>query len=219
MRSTLRSIINIKSTYILTIICSTFGMICTAKAVTINFDDLVYSSGDQEFNCWCDHPITDQYLSQGLLISDGYLARSEYLNDPASIVSPPQYLMGGNILQLSFVGPLPTSVGMYVSSFFGESIYLNAFDSSGQITAAKTLGWAGPFDDTPYQPNQYVSFSSPLGFTEITVEGFYNSRVSAAIDNLTYDYASVPEPSSLILLGLGLLGFGFLRLKVRFAEK
>ena len=203
----------------LSVICSTYGIAGSAQAVTINFDDLVFTPSDSEFDCWCDHPITDQYVSQGLLIEDGYLARTEYLDDPAHAVSPPNYLMGGNILQLKFVGALPTFVGMYVNSFFEESIYLNALDGAGQVTAAKTSGWAGPFDDTPYQPNQYVSFTSPLGFSQITVEGFYNMRVSAAIDDLTYEYASVPEPSTLILLGVGLLCFACLRLRVRSSKQ
>lgn len=194
--------------------CSTFIIAMTVQAVTISFDDLVYTPGDAEFDCWCDHPLTDQYILQGLLIDDGYLARSQYLDDPANAVSPPHYLMGGNILQLNFVGPLPIYVGMYVSSFHGESIFLNAVDTSGQITTTKTSGWAGPFDDTPYQPNQYISFTSPLCFTGITLEGYYNMRVSAAVDDLTYEYASVPEPSSILLLGLGLLGFGCLRLRL-----
>ncbi len=180
-----------------------------AQAVTVTFDDIEYIPGD----CFCDNPVTDQYASQGLLIDDGYL--TQYLPDAANAVSSPQYLMGGNILQLSFVGSLPTFVGMYVSSFFGESIYLNAFDAVGQVTEAKTSGWTGPDDDTPYQPNQYISFSSPLGFTGISIEGFYNMRVSAAIDDLTFEYAAVPEPSSLFLLGASLLGFGGSRLRLR----
>ncbi|MES2822983.1 MAG: PEP-CTERM sorting domain-containing protein [Pseudomonadota bacterium] len=190
-------------------ICTVTALGSAAQAVTITFDDIEYIPGD----CFCDNPLTDQYAPRGLLIGDGFLA--QYPSDAENAVSPPQYLMGGNVLQLSFVGALPTFVGMYVSSFFGEAIYLNAFDALGQVTEAKTSGWAGPDDDSPYQPNQYISFSSPLGFTSISIEGFYNMRVSAAVDNLTFEYAAVPEPSSLFLLGVGLLGFGGLRLRLR----
>ncbi len=198
-------------------ICTALALGSTAHAVTINFDDLVFTPGEEEFYCWCDNPVTDQYLSQGLVISEGYLA--QYGPESAHPVSQPNYLIGGNYLKFSFVGPLPTSVGMYVSSFHEESIFLNAFDAAGQMISAKTSGWAGPFDDTPYQPNQYISFTSPIGFTGVSLEGFYNMRVSAAVDDLTYEYASVPEPPSLILLGVGLLGFACLRLRLRLTEK
>jgi hypothetical protein len=195
-------------------ICIAIGLGSAAQAITINFDDLVYIPGD----CFCDNPLTDQYQSQGLLIDDGYLALTQNLPDSENAVSPPQYLLGGNILQFNFVGALPTFVSMYVSSFFEESIFLNAFDAVGQVTSVKTSGWAGPEDNTPYQPNQYVSFTSPLGFSGITIEGFYNMRVSAAIDNLTYEYASVPEPSSLFMFSVGLLGFGCLRFRLGMAS-
>lgn len=198
-----------KTIIVFAAVCSMLVIASTAQAVLIDFDDLVYIPSESEFNCWCDHPITNEYLSQGLLISDGYLA--EHFGSSAN--SPSNYLIGGNSLQFSFVGNLPTSVGMYVSAFFEEAIYLTAVDASGQIIQKKTSGWAGPFDDTPYEPNQFISFTSPSGFTGVTVEGFYNMRTSAAIDNLTYEYSSVPEPSSFALLFVGLLGLGCLRLK------
>lgn len=177
----------------------------SAQAVVINFDNLTYVPSDPDFDCFCDHPLTDEYLSQGLLIEDGFLSTYGY-RDPVNVVSAPNFLLGGNQLRLRFVGALPTFVSMYVSAGLQDAVFLNAYGDHGLIDSKQTSGYAGPFNDTPYVPKQHVSFASELGISLITLESFYGSRVSADVDDLTFLYGSpVPEPSSLALLSAGLL--------------
>jgi hypothetical protein len=176
-----------------------------SHAVLINFDDLVREPGDSEFPCFCDHPLTNEYEAQGLIIDGGFLA--EY-DENSAVQSGPNYLLGSNFLTLRFVGTLPTFVSMYVSAASMEKIFLNAWGTDGLIGQQQTEGDSSPDEGTPYVPNQFISFTSATGIASITLEGFYNLRVSSMVDDLTYEYASVPEPTPLMLLALGLLGLG-----------
>jgi len=187
-----------------------------AHAEFIDFDDLTYVPEDPEWPFFADTPVTDQYASKGLLVSDGYLLPYWSDTDP-NFVSGPNYLQGGNYLQLSFVGQLPTHVGMYVSSFVQEAIFLEAYGSSGLLEAKRTGGEAGPFQTTPYTAKQYVTFDSAAGISNIQLWGYYNSRVSAVVDDLTFTYAQaeVPEPSPFILLVMGIAALGYRRLRIR----
>ena len=182
-----------------------------AQAIVINFDELEYLyAPDSDFDCFCDHPIGDHYLSQGLRIFDGYLSQYSSENLPY-IVSEPNFLLGGNPLHLDFVGALPTSVGMTVSSLFGEAILFNVYGPSGLILHTQSTGWAGSDDDLPYFDKQFISFTSATGISSITVDGYYQRKVNALIDDLTYDYTPVAEPSSLVLFSIGLVGCLLLR--------
>lgn len=175
----------------------------TTHAVVIDFDDLVLDPDHPDYPCFCSHPLTNEYESQGLVIDDGYL--SMYSDEYEYAVSGPNYLLGGNYLRLSFVGPLPTFVSMYVSSFHGEAMFLTAFGADGLIEMQQTSGWAGPDRDDPYTPNQLIAFTSAQGISSIAIEGFYNMRVSALIDDLNFEYTSVPAPASIILLLSGIV--------------
>lgn len=174
-----------------------------AKAVVINFDDLVYvPTWPEDF--FGDHELTDEYEDQGLLISGGFLSVWHEGTGPS--VSGPNYLTAGHDLTLEFIGELPTFVSMYVSSSWGQAVFLSAYSSSGLIASHTTDGWKGFDTDPLYVPNQLVSFSANEGISEISVGDFYGQRTGAMIDDLTFTYsAQVPEPSSVFLFGLGLL--------------
>lgn len=174
----------------------------SAKAVVIDFDDLEYVYGPEDF--FGDHPVKNEYQEQGLLIDGGFLGLWENLDDP--IVSAPNYLLAGNQLKFKFIGELPTFVSMYVSATFEQAVFLEAFDTLGLFAVHQTDGWAGSENDPLYVPNQLVSFASPTGISEISMRAFYNTRVGAIIDDLTFTYATqVPEPGSVFLFSLGIL--------------
>lgn len=192
------------------------GIAINAQAAFIDFDDLTYIPEYPEMPFFADTPVTDQYLSKGLLVDDGYLQPYNFFNEPEPEVDPghisgPNFLLGGNFLSLSFVGDaLPDFVGMYVGSGIGEKIFLEAYGTSGLLFSKNTEGDSGP-SSTPYTHKQYVSFEADEGIKRINIWGYYNSRVSASIDDLTFTYAEVPEPSSFILLCLGVFAIVYRR--------
>jgi len=199
---------SIKSFSLLASLCIALTANC-AQATFINFDDILYVPADPESPNFYDVELTNQYADKGLLVAGGFIMSYDGI-DPGTVVSQPSFLLASNFLTLSFIGNLPTFVGMYVSSSFEESIYLSAYNSTGLVGLKNTLGYQpdeNEENDGGYTPKQYVTFNVDTGISSITVENAYNMRVSALIDDLTFTRsASVPEPSSVLLLMLGLLG-------------
>lgn len=176
-----------------------------AQAVTINFDDLVRNE-DPSFYA---HPLTTEYASEGLLINDGFLMEWYEDDDP---ISAPNHLLGGNLLRLTFTGNQPNFVSLYVTSPRADRVYLRAFTNSGAEHLQNTSGWAGPFDNSPYVPNEYLEFNLSEAISEIWVSSYYSRNTSAIIDDLTfYSTTDVPEPPLLTLLALGLFAVALQR--------
>lgn len=168
----------------------------TAAATVIDFDDLdpVYN---EEFPCWCDNPLSDQYLDQGLLIHNAWVVGAK----------PNNSMLTSNWAGLEFVGELPTFLSLNITSHYGDAIYLDFYGESGYLHTITTSGWQGYEDiSTPVIPNEFISFSSDIGIKSVSIYGFYNMRIGANIDNITFTHAAVPEPSSIAFMSLGLLG-------------
>lgn len=167
-----------------------------AQAVLIDFDDLTYVPEDPLFASFSDFPLHDEYRSQGLLISNAFLLPYAEGDD---LISWENYLLAGaagNSMTLSFVGDLPISVGMYLGGTPLGVLYTNVYASSGVVASHEKRegGW------------EYVFFESSAGISQIEMFASQQTRVSGAkIDDLTYTYASVPEPSSLILWAFAII--------------
>lgn len=177
-------------------IFSSLGIANNALAVFIDFDDLnpIY---DEIYPCWCDNPLTDQYLSKGLLINGAWVNGANSQNS----------MLTSNWAALEFVGELPTFFSMNINSVHDDAVLLSIYGANGLISQEHTKGWTGPDNEyIPVVPNEFFSFSSQQGISHIVIEGYYGLRTGADIDNLTYTYSSVPEPSSLALIFTGLFG-------------
>jgi hypothetical protein len=190
----------------------------TANATFINFDDLEYTIDEYgDGNLLEDHPVTDEYLSKGLLITGGYLWHDEY---SPYISSSPNVLIGSDGFTLNFVEELPTFVSMR-TNFVGENapgllaIFFDVYGPSGLLFQTHSSGDTGSPDMINTIPNELISFNSPTGISRITMSNYQHRRIAGAIDDLTFEYADVPEPSGLILFGMGLLIFAFRKSRIR----
>lgn len=173
----------------------------TAQAVLIDFDDRPVIHPDPENICFCDHPLTDEYLDKGLRIGGGFLVGTTFEDGTHQ-----NELLGTNFLSLNFIGALPTSISMNINAAFEQAVFLHFYGENGLLGKVITSGYAGPISDTPYEEDQLVSFTSSAGISFVTLEAFYGLRTGAIVDNLNYEYSLVPESSSLVLLILGVLG-------------
>lgn len=172
-----------------------------AQATFIDFNDLnpVY---DEQFPCWCDNPLSDEYLDKGMQIYGAWVNGENGQN----------VMLTSNWASIKFVDSLPNFISMNVTSHYGDSIFLQFFGVNGFLFSHSTSGWQGwEENSTPVIPNEFVSFNASEGIEYVTIHGFYNMRIGAAIDNLTFENRMVPEPSMLLLLLSGLIGLHWKR--------
>lgn len=179
-------------------------LINPARAATITFDDIPYIPVDPEWPQFNDVEVTDQYLSQGLLIEGGYLGRRY---PPEDNLVNPQFLFGSNFMRMTFVGDrLPNYVTMTVSSVFDYANIINFYGPDGHLFEMITSGSTGIEPNKSYRVNQPIAFTSRTGIAEITFEGFYGMRWGTLVDNLKFKSSprtAVPEPGLLLLFCLG----------------
>lgn len=186
-----------------------FAFINPARAASITFDDIPYIPIDPEWPQFYDVDVTDQYLSEGLLIEGGYLGRRY---PPEDHLANPQFLFGSNFMRMTFVGDrLPNYVTMTVNSVFESyANVINFYGPNGHLYEMITSGFDGWEPYKPYRLNQPISFTSHTGISEITFEGALNMRWGTLVDDLKFKSSpqtAVPEPGLLLLfcLGLGVL--------------
>lgn len=173
-----------------------------AHAVLIDFDDVAARPSEPFDGCYCGHTLSNEYESLGVLI-DGWLIGNQ-LPDGTN----QNYVVGFNTIVLDFVNEAPVFVSFNANSAFGEEVvHVEVFGKDGFLFSQNGSGWRGSEEEsTPYIPNELITIQAAEGIHKIFITSFYNNRLGASIDNLTFEYSAVPAPSSIGLIALGFIG-------------
>jgi hypothetical protein len=118
----------------------------------------------------------------------------------------------GGSITIVFASPV-TGFGGYFT--YIEPLALVAFDSSNLQVASTTSAFSSNdalFGDLGSDPNEFIQVAFASGISSVTIAGDPNGG-SFVMDDISFTSA-VPEPSSLLLLITGALGFLALRRKI-----
>lgn len=184
-----------------------------AHAVFIDFDDIAAPPA-YPFDCdgieYCGLILSNEYESKGVKflgysswLIGGTLPDGKNLNG----------VRGINSIGLEFVGELPNFVSLNIDSpYQAEASYFYVYGEDGELLFLHiSSGWRGTEEtSTPYIPSELVEIYSSSRIKNIDIFSLFNLRVGPWMDNLTFEYREVNEPSILLLLVMGLAGY-FLR--------
>lgn len=180
----------------------------TAQAVFIDFDDIVAPPANP-FGCETVEPcgliLSNEYESKGVVFGNSGWLVGQVLPDGTN----QNQVFGTNGISLNFVGALPNFISFNVDSPFQlEASYFSVYGENNDLLFVQhSSGWTGIEEtSTPYIPGELVSIYSNTRIKGIYIESLFNLRTGPTIDNLTFEYREVPEPSSLLLFLGGIAG-------------
>lgn len=185
-----------------------------ANATFIDFDDRVAPPASP-YDCYTIEPcgliLSNEYESSGIIFNGG---TSWLVGEVLPDGSNKNYVFGTNFIGLGFVGILPNFLSFNINSALGAEVsIIRLYNQDGEeFFTHITDGWRGLEElSTPYVPNQFVTIQASERIKGVSFTSFYNHRVGPSIDNLTFEYRNVPEPSLVLLFALGLVGIMFRR--------
>lgn len=180
-------------------------------AVFIDFDDIEARPSDPFGECSCGHILSDEYASQGLLFEgDGSWLIGSSFPDGTNQNGVQAY----NGISISFLGRLPNFISFNGFSVHQDAIFTEVWGENGYLFTHVGSGWRGTEEtSTPYIPGELISFSASEGIKSLYISSLYNLRVGPYIDNLTFEYKSVPESSALVIFIIALTSLFWRRAK------
>jgi hypothetical protein len=178
-----------------------------AHAVFIDFDDITALPGNP-FSCddfACGTILGTEYEAMGVLFGNAWLSGERFPDgtNQNSVVAL-------NELWITFVGTLPNFINFNVDSALRkEASFFHVYGKNDELLFAQhSSGWMGEDEpSTPYIPGELISITSENPIKRLTLTSLYNMRVGPTIDNLTFEYRTVPEPSLALLFIMGIAGF------------
>jgi hypothetical protein len=180
----------------------------TTHAVFIDFDNIVAPPANP-FACETVEPcgliLSNEYASKGVVFGDSSWLTGQVLPDGTN----QNQVLGVNGIWLGFIGTLPNFISFNVDSpYRQEASYFSVYGENDELLFRQYgSGWTGLEEtSTPYIQGELVSIYSTSRIKGIYIESLFNLRVGPTIDNLTFEYRAVPEPSALLLFLGGIAG-------------
>jgi hypothetical protein len=180
------------------------------SAAFIDFNDLELPE-KHSWECYteglpCVHDLNDEYASKGVIFSGD---RDWFWGYQLADGTYEMSVTGYNFIGISFIGTLPNFISFNIDSATkNEASFVEVYGKNGVLLFTEaTNGWRGnDSNSTPYIPNELVSIQSSEPIYGLNISSLYGLRIGPTIDNLTFEYREVPEPSPLLLVTLGLCG-------------
>ena len=179
--------------------------------VTINFDDLGTGTA-----------VTNQYAGDGIVFATtpGFTAINNTFGGVVFTPSGSNYLAVTGDGKFNFmIGAAPGTVDFFSFSTLGllnsfgfyDGATIGAYDTNGNLITSTTVNPVGPFQA---QNSSLISLAG-AGIHEVRFTHINNSSGGLfGLDDLTFDdVTGIPEPASMALLSIGLLGLGLAKLR------